>query len=447
MDTLSKKVNALPQTPGVYLFSDTSGTIIYVGKAINLRRRVKQYFDHNHTQSPKTQQLVEHITNVRTIQALSEFDALLLESKLIKSYQPKYNIIAKDDTSPIYIHITFEEELPHIYLTRKSRIGQDNKKNSWFGPFQSTRVASSILRSIRRIIPYCTQKQRTGKPCFYTHIGLCDPCPSLIDRLPPSKERTLLVKEYQHHCRQIRDILAGKSKTVQQTVKRSMDLHAKNQLFEQAARERNQLKHLNDLFGAHFDPSMYLSDDHSIGETLETEVTTLIAILAPYYPTCTAIHKIECIDISNTAGTNPVGSLVVLSEGRPDKSSYRRFSITDIKGPNDFAMIAEVVKRRFAHMEWRYPDLLVIDGGSGQVKAAKKVCDAQDIHVPIIGLAKRFETIIIPTGKTVQAIHLPTTSPAIHLIQRIRDESHRFAITYHRLLRKKAFLPTEFVDS
>ncbi len=387
MVDIQKKVSELPTTPGVYLYKDASDTIIYVGKAVNLRRRVKQYFEKGHTLSPKTEQLVSTIADLDHKDTVTEFDALLLESNLIRTYQPKYNMIAKDDKSPIYIHVSLEDNLPRIQLTRKPK--SPEKHTFYAGPFQSTRVAKSILRSIRRCIPYCTQKQRTGKPCFYTHINLCSPCPSEIVKMPEGQPKQLLIQQYRKNIFKIKRILEGNILPVANDLEQEMNEEAKNNHFEQAAQLRDRIIALQQLLLTHFDPSLYLDDAVTIGETVEQELKDLRSILITAYPTMQQLQKIECVDISNNAGTDPVGSLVVMEHGIIDRSQYRRFAIRDIVGSNDTAMINQVVERRLKHKEWSLPDLLVIDGGKGQVKAAEQAIKRSAVSIPIIGLAKK----------------------------------------------------------
>lgn len=438
MVDLKKKIKSLPTTPGIYLYKDENGVIIYVGKAVNLKRRVKQYFEPIDTLSPKTQQLVSHIASITTIKTVTEFDALLLEANCIRKYQPKYNIIAKDDKSPIYIEITRKEPLPRILLVRKP----PKTTNSFIaGPFQSTRIAKSILRSMRRCIPYCTQKRRTGKPCFYTHIGLCDPCPSVIEKMAPSTAKTQRMKEYAWHIKQIIRILNGNIQPVVQELTDRMSFLAHEEKFEEAAIVRDRIGHMQQLLQTHFDPATYLHDMTAIGETVEEETRDLIEALHTTYPEIRTIHKIECVDISNTAGTKPVGSLVVMVDGIIDRAQYRRFEIHDIIGPNDTAMIGQVIQRRLRHPEWPFPDLLVIDGGKGQLHAAVLALQEAQISIPVIGLAKRYESIVVPKTATTSSItiHIRNDRPAIRLLTRIRDESHRFAITYHKHKRAKAF--------
>lgn len=440
MDIHSKEITTLPHTSGVYLYKDTYGVILYVGKAIDIQKRVRQYFEKSAQLSPKTKQLVHAIHSIDHITTISEFDALLLEARLISTYQPKYNMIAKDDKSPIYIHIPIHDPLPIISLVRKPHKGSFPSSSTLIGPFQSTRVAKQILSTLRTIIPYCRQKIRKGKPCFYTHLGLCHPCPSEIVTLDASRK-----DEYSHRYRKniflLKNVLQGKSIATRVYLERRMHQYAKEAHFEQAAHIRNQIHELDTLLQTHFDSSFYQTTPQDMGETLENELNDVKHMLSPYYPHIQTLHRIECVDISQTSGSQQAGSLVVLDEGKINTSLYRRFSIGHIDGQHDTKMIQQVILRRFKHPEWEFPNLLIVDGGKGQVQAAREALAHLSLDIPVIGIAKRLEHIILPQREVLKELHIPLTRPCIHLIQRIRDESHRFAHQYHVLKRKKAFLP------
>lgn len=477
MADLQKTLKTIPERPGIYIYKNSSKEIIYIGKAVNLAKRVKQYFQRDDAVGDKTPLLVSEIATIDTIETDSEFDALLLEAKLIKEFQPKYNVIAKDDKSPLYIIFRFDHELPTISFGRKPKqtispgdthaiavqqsalLDQTNKKYVqfvkdegqhigedteiyYFGPFQSAKTARNLMRSLRRVVPYCTQKQRTGKKCFYTHLGLCDPCPSYISKCENSPEQKLLTKVYRQHIFRLRDILLGKSVEVVSEMEKEMTIFSDQHQYEQAASLRNQLDALRALFSKRYDPSVYVQSDTLIQELKDEELQELIGTLKPYYPNLHAIERIECYDISNIMGTHATASMVVLTHGIVDKQEYKKFKIRTLNTPNDFAMMQEVIGRRITHPEWTKPNLIVIDGGKGQVHAAQKAIEEDNsnefANIPIIGLAKRFEEIIVPFHGDWKTIRIPYNSGALKLLQKIRDEAHRFAITYHKLLRSKS---------
>ncbi|MCX8009031.1 MAG: GIY-YIG nuclease family protein [Patescibacteria group bacterium] len=439
--SISERLSSLPTTAGVYIYKNSNGEIIYVGKAVNLARRIKQYFQRDDALGEKTSFLVAEIADIEIIETLSEFDALLLEAKLIKTYKPKYNTIAKDDKSPLYIAISIYEPLPRVYLARESNktLKDDNESSDilYFGPFQSSKIARSIARSLRRVVPYCTQKQRNGKKCFYTHLGLCNPCPSYIAKLNNHEEQKRLMKLYRKNIFRLRDILSGKSTYVIQDMEKEMDELSRAERFEEAALVRNQLQALKSILIKRYDPLIYVQGDTMIEKIFEKEQEDLLRVLRPYYPTLTSLQRIECFDVSNTLGTNASASMVVMINGKIDNREYRRFKIKTEHAPNDTAMMKEALERRFRHPEWEFPDLLIVDGGKGQVSAAKEVVPSD---IPIIGLAKREEEIIVPHQGTWNVIRLPFSNEGLKMLQRLRDEAHRFAISYHKLLRSKQFL-------
>jgi excinuclease ABC subunit C len=437
MENLKNTLSHLPHSPGVYIYRNAEGIILYIGKAKDLSRRVKQYFQRDDAVGAKTALLVSQIVTLEYIKTVSEFDALLLEAKLIYEHQPKYNVLAKDDKSPLYIRIT-DAPIPVVTFTRKSKIDEVSEAHWDFGPFQSSRVARSLLRQLRHVIPYCTQKIKTDRPCFYAHIGLCNPCPSYIWGLPDGDQKTALTKQYRAQILRLRDILSGKALGVLDDMEKQMNEFAKSERFEEATVIRNHMKALYDLLNKKYDASLYIQSDTQLEDITTAEISQLVIALQPWYPNVVHLHRIECVDISNLQGTDATGSVVVLTDGIVDRSQYRKFKIRSKNTPDDFAMIAEVLIRRFRHKEWKFPDLLVIDGGKGQVQSAHTTLNTLSLQIPIIGLAKRREEIIVKKSDSEFVVmRLPLTSAGLHLLERIRDEAHRFAITYHRKLRAK----------
>lgn len=434
--TLKKRLQALPHKSGIYIYTDANGLIIYVGKARDLSKRVKQYFSASTAASEKTQLLIAQIADIQTITTESEFDALLLEAKLIREYLPKYNVVSRDDKSPLYIVLTISDELPHVLFVRKTSLQKFKRSDRIFGPFQSGPVVRMLMRELRRIIPYCTQKQRRGEACFYTHIGLCTHCPSVIAKLQSGPERLQMVHLYRMQIRTLANILSGKSLSLLKSLEVDMRRFAMELKFEQAAETKRAYDNLSSLLSYHYDPNLYVQGDSAVEDLFTAETVALREVLLPHFPKLTALKRIECIDISNLQGDCAVGSCVVLTGGRIDTDEYRRFRIKTVRGVNDFAMIAEVLRRRLAHREWPYPDVLIIDGGKGQLESALGVLSQLHINIPAVGLAKRYEEIIIRVGPGWKILRMPHTSKAIHLLQRVRDEAHRFAISYHRKVRR-----------
>jgi len=440
MENLQETVKNLPHEPGVYLYYNASDQVIYVGKAVDLSRRVKQYFQKDIHTDEKTQRLVSDIDAVRVIPTTSEFDALLLEASLIRKYLPKYNVVLRDDKSPLYAVITLAEELPRIVLVRKGEVSlyEKRKRNCIYGPFQSSYTLRALLRQLRSIVPYCTQKERRGKPCFYTHLGLCNPCPSRIMALT-GQERKEGVSQYRKNIYRLRALFEGKTRLVTKQYEKEMRELADRQLFEQASQVRTRLRVLNSLSNYRYDPMIFLN--RGAQDVYEEELTELTVALRPFYPTLTDITRIECFDISNFQGKLAVGSMVVLIHAKPEKGEYRKFRIKTVRGISDVAMMREVLTRRFSHTDWKFPDLVVVDGGKAQVAVAQEILKLYSLVIPCVGLSKREEEIIVSTKNEGLAIlRLPLTGLGIKVVQRIRDEAHRFAITYHRELRERAFL-------
>ena len=441
-------LSALTTRPGVYLYYDETGAVIYVGKSKNLKNRIRQYFSHADAVGEKTKRLVSQIDSLQTIPTDSEFDALLLEAKLIRTYLPKYNAIAKDDKSPLYIAITFDQVLPNILFTRKTTIDSwDTISQRRFiaGPFQSSRIARRLLQSVRRISPYCTQKRRDGSPCFYTHIGLCNPCPSLIQNMPDGIEKKKLVQRYRTNLRRIALVLSGQTGKVRRELEESMRGYADHLNYEKAGEIKQQLDVLDMLLTHVYYPNLYTDRTSEPNRVYQERLAQLSEMLTRAGLSVRVLHRIECIDISTIQGDWSTGSLVVFTEGLPDTQEYRRFRIKSDGRPNDVGMMAQVITRRFAHLEWPFPDLLIVDGGKPQVVAAVKALaiipngaeGSLSTRIPIIGLAKRYEEIVIPDHHTFTVIRLAPASQALQLIQHIRDEAHRFAKRYHITLRGK----------
>ncbi|OGG01794.1 hypothetical protein A2Z33_00765 [Candidatus Gottesmanbacteria bacterium RBG_16_52_11] len=432
---LKTRIRRMPHTPGVYMFRDVHGAVLYVGKAADLRNRVSQYTAGDAIGS-KTGQMVSQAESVEILPTVSEFDALILEAKQILRYQPKYNIISKDDKSPLFVRLEFSRELPVLRFLRKGEaLHRMNKNDAVFGPFQSGRAVRSLLRSIRHIIPYCTQKIRNGRPCFYSQIGLCRPCPSLISVMPDGILRQDSVRIYRRNFRRIRDLLDGRSGSVIRSMETEMRRASKAQDFEKAAELRDKTENLRAMLRKHYDPAVY-TETTGLPAVAGAEGNELSRILRRYIPVPEYPKRIECIDISNISGDFATGSLVVFTDGLPDKSWYRRFRIRKDKSPDDFASVAEITRRRFNHPDWPAPDLFVVDGGKGQLSAVNQVLRQIGINLPAIGLAKHEEEIIIQTEDGFHTLKLNLSDPGLHLLQRIRDEAHRFAHKYHTLLRK-----------
>ena len=522
-----------------------------MGKAKSLKNRVRSYFSGSHDLEPKTQKLVSLITDLEYILTDTEVEALMLENNLIKRYQPRYNIMLRDDKNYQFIKIDYSNEIPQIYTARKIERGKQ-RLSHYFGPYSSSYAVKETLRLIRYIFSYCANTKVGTRPCFYAHLGRC----------PGVCFGKITVEEYRQHLHRIERFLRGDLKKTIVELNAEMKAVSGKKLFERAARLRDQIRALKNILekqkivsarretrdavglfvagnlaaatvfqireGRLIGTQNFLLDnakDSKLSEILEsfmskyyietTDVPKEINVgidLSPTLPTpregvqtllskhhkkkiiftsptrgrkrqlvklaetnaCEYLEKtsqnlareqavatralfelkdklkltdvplrIECFDISNVQGTLPVGSMVVFENGKAKKSDYKRFAVKTIVSPNDVAMMREVLERRFLHAgetdkSWRHPDLLIVDGGRAQLNTALAALKAARLRIPVFGLAKREEEIYVPHRQS--PLKLLKSSPALQLLQRIRDEAHRFAITYHRKRRSKAML-------
>ena len=415
MSGLDKKLKSLPAGPGVYLYKNAAGKIIYVGKAAVLKNRVRQYFQASRNRDPKTELLIKQIADIDWIETETELDALFLEAELVKRYLPRFNIELRDDKSQLYVRIDRQSRFPYVSYTRRPL----DDRAEYFGPYQSGFGVKRALKYLRKIFPYSTHVTLPKRVCLQYHLGLC----------PGVEEGKISEQDYRQNLSKLIMYLKGQRVQLMKEVEREMKAAAKDQDFERAAALRNQLLALKALrrqvvFGDR--EFMDISKDEGLAQLQE-----LIGL--PHPP-----RRIEGYDISHMSGTDTVASMVVFSGGLPDKSQYRKFKMR-VAGNDDFAHMREAISRRFSgrHLNWPLPDLILIDGGKGQLASAQGALREAGQNLPAIGLAKRRETIIVKTGEDYETIQLPATAPAIKLLQRIRDESHRFAVSYHSTLKTK----------
>lgn len=451
---LKKQVADFPAQPGVYLFKDMKGHVLYVGKSVNLKNRVASYFHYFSSLGEKTKRLVTETTLIDYILVESEIEALLLESSLIKKHLPRFNQRSKDDKSPLYIRIT-KDKFPRVVT---ARLNEQKPGDLLFGPFPAGKTSKDILRLLRKIFPYCSCRKDRGRPCLYAHLGLCRPSPREIVKLPASQQE-IEKRTYLKNISNLTRFLKGKRKNLISSLKREMRQKAKAFLFEKAALLRDQIQGLEFITQSFRPPRYYLANPNLLVDQRRKELVNLQKRLKKSGLPLTKIPaRIEAFDISNLSGQQATGSMITFLNGEPEKKLYRRFKVNPCstlfprphprfagggqrdreKGNRDDpAMMAEILKRRLKHHDWGLADLIVIDGGKPQVAACKKVLLKQSLMIPLIGLAKRKEEIIIHSKKGFSTLKIPRESPALHLIQRIRDEAHRFALAYHRHLRKK----------
>ena len=549
---LLAKVRNLPDRPGVYLMKDADDVILYIGKALSLRSRVRSYFQDPSRLLTKVAALMRHVADLEVIVTDTEVEALILEATLVKRHQPKYNIHLKDDKAYPYLRITWEEPFPRLLVAR--RPADDGGR--YFGPFPRAGTVRETIRLLRRVFPIrnCGNQKfkTTPRPCLEYHIGRCQgPCHDLVTQ-----------EEYRGNIKRVERLLDGHGDEVMDDLRQRLEDAAEALEFEKAAELRDQLKaveaitapqkvastagrELDAINWAVFGPTALVHvftvrDGRLVGrQQLElkgvedwSDVEIVHAFLTQYYQNARivprevllpaapedqgamerwlserrgrSVHltvprrgekarllamvgqnaewsrdearrrveikeddradallgiqhslgldalpkRMECYDISNTQGTESVASMVVFTDGRPDKSQYRRFKIRTVEGPDDFSSMAEVIRRRFTHREIaeqqdrpdlkrfaQFPDLVIVDGGRGQLSAAVAVLEEIGVNVPIFGLAKQHEWLFQPGSP--EPIILDWDSAALKLLRHLRDEAHRFAITFHRKLRTR----------
>jgi excinuclease ABC subunit C len=427
----AEKVRSFPQTPGVYLMKDAAGRVIYVGKAKSLRARAGSYFLRAAAEDPRTAKLVLEIRDIDYLDASSEIDALLMEARLIKDILPKFNRDLRDDKTFPYLEIFTHEDFPRVRFTREPK----SRGTKLYGPFANPRALRGAIQILQKVFKFRTcgldidendPRWRWFRPCLLHAIAQCTaPC-----NLRISKD------DYRKIIRRLQRFLEGGKSTLLGELREEMNAAAKGLQFEEAARLRDEIGMLESL------------DDR--GE-LETHVQPEVFPIDPKRGLAglqKVLHlekrprTIEGIDIAHIAGTETVASLVQFIDGLPFKPGYRRMKIRTVAGPDDTASIQEAVLRRFQHLQEEgepRPDILLIDGGKGQLHAALSALDSLGIQAQtVVALAKREELVFQPEAE--EPLHLSRHSYALRLLQYVRDEAHRFAQHYHHILRRRSQL-------
>jgi len=407
------EIKKIPKNSGVYCFKNNR-EILYIGKAANIQERVK-----NHFQSPgfKESAFLDKTRKIGFIKTDSEIEALILEAKLIKQSQPKYNVMWRDDKNYFFVGIT-KEDFPQIFITH-----QKKPEDNYVGPFVDGKYLKQTLKLLRKIFPFRTCKTLPKRPCLWYQLDRC-PAPCLLksnlgSQIPSAKNK--IKKEVQNNIRIILNILKGEKNKVLKDLKKEMKLASKNQDFEKASDVRDKIFALEKVIS-----HSKILEEKLITEEwdkTEKELKNLIR-------TNKEISKIEAYDVSNIQGQESTGSMVAFIRGMPDKNLYRKFRIKISSKPNDVAMLKEVIKRRLAHQEWSYPDLILVDGGISQLNITKSVIK----NIPVIAIAKKENKLFV---KGERQFFLKNLSREIfNLILQLRDEAHRFALSYHKKLRQ-----------
>jgi len=422
--SLKEKVRRLPDKPGVYLMKDRLGGIIYVGKAKNLKKRVSTYFQpaRSLTLHPKIRALIEMIVDFETIEVKSEPEALLLEGRLIKQWRPKYNTDFTDDKRFLLVRVDLHEELPRFRLTRMRK----EDRSRYFGPFPHSGLLRKTLAQMRRqfgilLADATPQKLPDGRWQLYDDVR--QELYGFDNEVAP--------EDYHRRAVEACTFLEGKSHEWLELLRAEMQTASEKQNYEKAAELRDVVFALEKTLAK----TRRFERERPLAQADNDGLTALQAALGLNSP----LTHMECFDISHISGTFVVASMVHFAEGRPDKNHYRRFQIKSFVGNDDFRAMEEVVGRRYRRLreeQQPFPDLVVIDGGRGQIGAALKAFIAIGVEPPaMIGLAKKMETIIFPDERA--PLNLPLSHPGLQLLQRLRDEAHRFANTYNADLRSK----------
>jgi excinuclease ABC subunit C len=441
MSRVEDKLKQLPATPGVYFHKDARGDIIYIGKAANLRNRVRSYFQKSRAFDTKTDILVSEIADIDWTEVETEADALFLEAELVRRYQPRFNILLRDDKSLQFVRIDYKNEYPTVTMVRRPL----DDGAEYFGPYINGFAVKKALRFLRRAFPYAISKPAGQKrTSLYYHLGLD----------PGLEEGKTSLNEYRANLRKLMQYLHGGRVGLTRDIERQMRRAAKARDFEQAAHYRNQLQALQSL-----SRQILFSDRELQDASKDQALVDLAKLLGLARPP----RRIEGFDISHMQGTDNVASMVVFAGGLPDKAGYRKFKMRS-GGNDDFAHMAETIRRRLRDenvKKWGIADLMLIDGGRGQLSAALASRAECGHRVPMVGLAKRQEEIIIHKSDSIDgldsvklierarrqnafinesadfiSIELPKDSHCVKLLQRIRDESHRFAVSYHSTLKR-----------
>ncbi len=439
---LEKKLATLPKSPGVYFHKNAKGEILYIGKAANLRSRVRQYFQAGRAADPKTDILVKEIVDVDWTELETEVDALFIEAELVRRYQPRFNILLRDDKSQLYIRVDYKSDYPTVTFVRRPM--DDNAE--YFGPYLGSVAIKRALRYLRRAFPYAISRpQNQKRTSLHYHLGLD----------PGLEEDKTSLEEYRANLRKLMQYLKGNRVALVRDIEKEMKQAARSKDFESAARARNQLFALREL-----SRQILFSDRELQDVSRDQALVDLANLLGLGKPP----KRIEGYDISHIQGSDTTASMVVFNSGVPEKAAYRKFKMRS-PGNDDFGHIFETITRRLGEQnvkKWGLANLMLIDGGKGQLSSAITARNNLNYgNLPMIGLAKRFEEIIIHKSQSLTAqkdldwnsklmsqgikfsqsgdfisVILPAEAPLVKLLQRIRDESHRFAVSYHTTLRK-----------
>lgn len=444
MFDIKEELKKLPECPGVYLHKDASGQIIYVGKAVNLSRRVHQYFQSPKNMHPKVAAMVSHVASFEYIRCKTEVDALILENRLIKQYQPQYNILLRDDKTYPYIKLTVAEDYPRLVKTRRAQ----NDGSRYFGPYPWVGTMDMVIELLNTFykLKRCTTTSfpENFRPCLNYHIDRCEGmCIGLVDK-----------DEYRSRIEKVTAFLDGDDREILQMLKDKMQEASDNMEYEEAAAYRDYIEAVKEMNGMLKDPEK--AKDPQFAFIREKErLAGLRTGLAAVFGNDLAekIHRVESYDISNLNGLDSVGGMVVFYDGKPQRKAYRRFKIKTVEGADDTGSLQEVLFRRFKEAKkgnksfTELPDLILMDGGLGQVHAAEAVLNALGFDIPIAGMAKddkhRTRALIYKDNE----YPLRGRGDLFAYCGAVQEEVHRFAIEYHHKLRTKNMVHSVLDDA
>lgn len=445
------KIINLPKISGVYCFKKNK-ELIYIGKAINIRDRVK-----NHFQQPSYRDdlFIDKVDRIGYFETGSEIEALVLEASLIKKYQPKFNVVWRDDKNYFYVAVAQnDQKIPYVFITHQKSL----QKTEYVGPFVEGTALKKTLRFLRRAFPYYTVKKHPKTKCMYCHLGLCPgPVRNSPPIGPPGAQSAgaisngagpyLNLPEYRKNIKKLILILKGKRSAVLSSLKKEMSRLLKEKKFEEAAKVRDEISNLQQVM-SHASVIEPKASKKILGNDWQKTQTILRGLIG----IDKKITRIECYDVSNMQGKFATGSMIVFIDGKPDKNQYRKFHIRSEGRPNDIAMLKEIIERRLSHKEWDYPETMLIDGGIAQLNIAISVKNhpavrpgapsddgAKSKSIKVLSLAKRNKDLYIE-GKDGSIPLRSLPREIYNLILQLDDEAHRFAITYHKKLRKKSLL-------
>ncbi len=417
----------LPEVAGVYTFWKNK-TPIYIGKSVNLKSRLNSYLAI--TLGVKTAKMVSEADEVSFVEVTSDLESLLLESFLIKKYKPKYNIVLKDDKHALYIVIT-KEEFPRVLSVRKLLVS-DQKIIASFGPFPNSTNVKVILKMIRKIFPYSDHKL-SKKPCLYSHLGLCNPCPNYVNGIENNDEKKFETARYKRNIRNIKLVLSRKFNIVRKGLESEMNNFSKLQKYEEAKLVRDRIKILDYITQEKTDIAMFVENPNLTEDIRVQEISDLKVLLNTKF-NIQSLNRIECFDIAHLQGVSATASMVVLVDGEKENTEYKHFKVKQKNGQSDYDSMREIAGRRLKHIEdWGKSDLIIVDGGLGQVKIFNDVFVKNDI--PVVGIAKHPDRLVFPDGTKIRL-----KGQSLQLVSRIRDEAHRFARRLHHKLLSKNLL-------